>query len=166
MLIAMCSALLSGVAGETNETLTANRTIELQSEALSKLENLLDEYQTILYRLELKTEQQKNMNRNWNYDSSNGLSRPDPFKTKYTPDEATKQLRHIDVLFPYYEHFINDTESGHINDSFHDIQQLLTLKIDRIDQKLTELKAESGSCKIHATFLVGLAAPFVIFRFC
>lgn len=130
--------------------MTANQTIELQSEALGKLEDLLDEYQTILYRLELKDSAQK-LSRNWNYDFSNTRARPDPFKTKYTPDEAAKQLRQIDSLFPYYEHFINDTTDNINVDNSRNIQQLLTLKINKIDEKLTELKAANKCDRIGET---------------
>lgn len=149
--------LTSAVHAENNETLTANQTIELQEEALSKLEDLLDEYQTILYRLELKDSTQK-VSRNWNYDFTNTQARPDPVKTKYTPDQAAKKLRHIDALFPYYEHFINDTSDKIDRENSENIQHLLTLKINKIDAKLSELKSANNGVRVSGSFFVGVLA--------
>lgn len=75
----------------------------------------------------------------WKYDVKENSARPDPLKSKISPELALSRLHNFDEIFPYYRTLVNDTIHDE-NSNVDNIEAILTLKINKVDEKLSELK--------------------------
>lgn len=133
-------------------------------EDFQDLHNLLDSYKSILLRFNQDDEIGRKFN-NWNYNFQNSQGRPDRSRSKYTSDEALKQLHNVDVVFPQYENYFNISDE----ENSSTVREILSERIKNIEEELKVVEENFRNCaekfNLWKKFIAGIFSLAVLSYF-
>lgn len=127
-------------AFDISPTLNLTQEENAEIEEMRTLQSLLNGYNSILYRYNEESVEGRKVNK-WSYDFQTNQGRPDRQRSKYTSDEAIKQLHKVDQIFPLYDKYFNYAKMKNSSS----VTEIICERVKNIEGKLAEFEAKYGS---------------------